>query len=76
MPIRLPISPITRKRSSSRNRTYRNVHNRAFPPKSPALNEYRNVHNRAFPSSKGLSLKEYKKLHKLAFPKKRSGSRS
>ena len=75
MPIR--VSPITtRKRSSSRNRTYKNMHNRAFPPKSLELNAYINKHNIAFPSSKGLSFKSYKKMHKIAFPTKRSGSRS
>lgn len=79
----LRISPITRKRSSSKTRAaYKNMHNKAFPPKSPPLNAYKKMHEQAFPASpKGLSLKSYKKMHKLAFPsrkgtRKSRGSRS
>ena len=63
-------SPINTRKNSSKSRTaYKNMHNKAFPSKSLALNTYKKMHARAFPTSpKGLSLKSYKKMHKLAFP--------
>lgn len=77
MPIH--ISPIqTRKRKrSSRNRTYTNMHKRRRIS-APAfnLNAYRKMHERAFPTAPAFNLNAYKKMHERAFPTKKSGSRS
>jgi predicted DNA-binding transcriptional regulator AlpA len=63
------ISPITNPRKKSvRNKTaYKNMHNKAFPPKL-SLNAYIKMHKEAFPSPQGLTRSAYTRMHKLAFP--------